>query len=63
VRFKKFLEAGKVDFDKINRALMESLRDEAFHKSNKKGINKNLLKTDEQLEKEGFFKKYPHLAE
>lgn len=61
MRFKNYYSSNNIDFDKMNKAMFESLRDYSCCKENKKGVDKTLLKTDEQLDAEGFFKKYPHL--
>jgi hypothetical protein len=63
VKFKQFYQVTKkIDFDKINKAMMESLQDIAFHASNKKGINLYLLMSEEALKESDFYTKFPHLA-
>lgn len=41
--------------------MLENLQDHAFTAKSKKGINKYLLMTNEDLESIGFYQLYPHL--
>lgn len=52
---------NNIDFNLINKSFFESARDYAVHSKNKKSLNEDLFKTDEELQKEGFFQLYPHL--
>lgn len=61
LKFKKFYQTKSPNFDTINRALFEELRDHAISSVNKKGINKILLMTDEELEMNKFYERYQHL--
>jgi beta-N-acetylglucosaminidase len=61
VNFKKFYRYNSVNLDLINKAFFEECRDYFSTKKNKKSINEIFLLTDEQLEENGFFKKFPHL--
>ncbi len=62
MKFSKFYKLKNVDFDKINRAMLEDLQDDAFLVKNKKNISKFLLMTNEELQKTDFYTKYPHLV-
>lgn len=61
MKFKNFYRYNDLDLDKINKALFEEARDYFSCKTSKKGIKKVYLMTDDELDKDGFFRKYPHL--
>lgn len=61
MRFKKFYTYNDINLDNINKAFFESARDHFQSIPKRKNIDKIFLMTDEELEKDGFYIKFPHL--